>query len=62
MGILKVCLKFPFFPYTLPPITLLDTSFAHSPSTWLRGVRGEKYKIVKIAVFRMIFVTDCSLF
>ena len=41
------------------PITLLDASFAHCYSTLLRGGRGEKHKIVQIAVFPIIFVTDC---
>ena len=49
MRILKVCLKFPHFPSTLPMITLLDKSFSRSSSTWLRGVRGEKYKIVNFS-------------
>ena len=41
------------------PITLLDASFTHCPSTLLKGARGEKHKIVQIAVFPIIFVTDC---
>ena len=41
------------------PITWLDASFAHCSSTLLRGGRGEKHKIVQIAVFPIIFVTDC---
>ena len=40
------------------PITLLDASFAHCSSTLLREGRGEKNKIVQIAVFPIIFVTD----
>ena len=40
-------------------ITLLDESFAHCSSTLLRGGTGEKHKIVQIAVFPIIFVTDC---
>ena len=43
------------------PITLLDARFAHCSSTWLRRGRGEKHKIVQIAVYPIIFVTDCSL-
>ena len=42
------------------PITLLDASFAHCYSTLLRGGRGEKHKIAHIAVFPIIFVTDCQ--
>ena len=43
------------------PTTLLDASFAHCSSTWLRRGRGEKHKIVQIAVYPILFVTDCSL-
>ena len=48
-------------------VTWLDTSFAHCSSTLLRGgggggggrrAEGEKH-IVQIAVFPIIFVTDC---
>ena len=42
-------------------ITLLDASFVHCSSTLLRGRRGEKYKIIQIAVFPKNFVTDCSV-
>ena len=61
MGILKSTFK---IPPVLPiqccePITLLDASFAHCSSTLLRGGRGEKRKIVEIAVLPKIFVTDC---
>ena len=55
-----MCLKFPLSPIQCwEPITLLDASFAHCSSTLLRGGRGEKHKIVQIAVFPIIFVTDC---
>ena len=43
------------------PTTLLDASFAHCSSTWLRRGRREKHKIVQIAVYPILFVTDCSL-
>ena len=43
------------------PITWLDASFAHCFSTLLRGGRGEKHKIVQIAVFPIIFFTDGRL-
>ena len=54
-------LKFPLSPpiKCCKLITLLDASFAHCSSTLLRGGRGEKHKIVQIAVFPIIFVTDC---
>ena len=39
---------------------MLDANFAHCSSTLLRGGRGDKYKIVQIAVFPIIFVTDRS--
>ena len=39
---------------------MLDASFAHCSSTLLRGEKGEKHKIVQIAVFLIIFVTDSS--
>ena len=42
------------------PTTLLDASFAHCSSTLLRVGRGDKHKIVQIAVFPIIFVTDCG--
>ena len=51
-------LKLPLCPYC-EPITLLDANFAHCCSTWLRGGSGEKHKIVQIAVFLIIFLTDC---
>ena len=38
---------------------MLDESFAHCSSILLRGERGDKHKIVQIAVFPIIFVTDC---
>ena len=34
-------------------------SFAHCSSTLLRGRRGERHKIVQIAVFPIISLTDC---
>ena len=40
------------------PITLLDASFAHCSSTLLRRGRGEKHKIVQIAVFPILFAND----
>ena len=40
-------------------ITLLDASFTHCSPTLLRGGRGEKHKTVQIAVFPIIFVTNC---
>ena len=42
------------------PITLLDASFAHCSSTLLRETRGKKHKIVQIAGFPIIFVTECT--
>ena len=62
MGILKRVFKIPPLPLykCCEPITLLDASFAHYSSTLFRGGRGEKHKIVQIAVFPIIFVTDCS--
>ena len=39
---------------------MLETSFAHCSSTMLRRGRGKKHKIVQIAVFSIIFVSDCS--
>ena len=39
---------------------MLDANFAHCSSTLLRGERGDKHKIVQIAVFPIIFVTDPS--
>ena len=40
-------------------IIFLDASFARCSSTLLRWGRGEKHTIVQIAVFLIIFVTDC---
>ena len=60
MRILKSMFKIPPLPLC-EQITLLDASFAHCSSTLLRGGRGGKHKIVQIAVFPIIFVTDCSL-
>ena len=60
-GNFKKCVEnFPSPPIQCcEPITLLDASFAHYSSTLSRGGRGEKHKIVQIAVFPIIFVTDC---
>ena len=53
-------LKSPLSPIQCcEPITSLDARFAHCSSTLLRGRRGEKHKTVQIAVFPIIFVTDC---
>ena len=41
------------------PITSLDASFTRCFSTLLRGGRGQKHQIAQIAVFPIIFVTDC---
>ena len=40
---------------------MLDARFAHCSSTLLRRGRGEKDKVVQIAVFPIIFITDCRL-
>ena len=62
MGILKSVFKIPSLPLKqcCEQIALLDASFAHFYSTLGRGGRGEKHKIVQVAVFPIIFVTDCS--
>ena len=39
--------------------SFLGASFAHCSSTLLGGGRGEKHKIIQMAVFPIIFVTDC---
>ena len=59
--ILKRVFKLPPFPLIqcCEPIILLNASFAHCSTTLLRGGRGEKYAIVQIAVFPIIFVSDC---
>ena len=61
MGILNSLFKNPPSPPTQcwKPITYLDGSFAHCCSTLLRRGRGEKHEIALIAVFPIIFVTDC---
>ena len=61
MGILNSLFKNSPSPPTqcFKPITELDASFAHCFSTLLRGGRGEKHKIALVAVFPIIFVTDC---
>ena len=41
------------------PMTQLDESFARCFSSLLRGERGWKHEINQIAVFAVIFVTDC---
>ena len=41
------------------PIALLDASFAHCFSTLVSRKRGEKSKVVQVAVFPITFVTDC---
>ena len=60
MGILKSVFKISPLPYIqcCKPITLFDPSFTLCSSTFLRGGRGEEHKIVRIAVFPIIFVTD----
>ena len=40
-------------------ITLLDAGFAHCFSALLWGGRVEEHKIVQIALFTIIFLTDC---
>ena len=59
-GNFKKCFKNPHSPpiQCCKPITLLDGSFGHCSSILLRGGWGEKHKIVQIAVFPIIFVTD----
>ena len=63
MRIQKSVFKNPLSPpiQCCEPIKQLDTSFAHCFSILLRGGRGQKYEIVQIAVFPIIFVTDCRL-
>ena len=60
MGILKSVFKISSLPLIqcCKPVALLDASFVHCYSTLTRGGRGEKHKIVQVAVFRIIFVTD----
>ena len=41
------------------PIGLLDARFAHCCSTLVSRRRGEKNKVVQVAVFSITFVTDC---
>ena len=60
MGVLKSVFKIP--PPSIQccqPITLLIASFPHCSSTLLRGRSGGTHKVVQIAVFPIIFVTDC---
>ena len=60
MGILKSVFKIPPSPpiQCCELIILLNASFVHCSSTFLRRGRGEKHKIVQIAVFPIIFVID----
>ena len=60
MGILKSVFKISPLPHIqcCKPITLLDLSFNLCSSTFLRGGRGKEHKIVQIAIFPIIFVTD----
>ena len=62
-GNFKRCVwNFPSAPIQCcKPIILLDASFTHCSSTFLRRGRREKHKIVQTAVFFLIFVPDCSL-
>ena len=41
------------------PIGLLDARFAHCCSTLVSRRRGEKNKVVQVAVFSITFFTDC---
>ena len=53
-------LKFSLSPYTmLRTQNIAWRKFRHCSSKLLRGGRGEKNRIVQIAVFPIIFVTDC---
>ena len=61
MGILKSVFKNPPSPHIQcsEPIAKLDASFAHCFSILLRGGRGQQHEIALVAVFAIIFVTDC---
>ena len=61
MGILRSMFKnLPSPPIQCcEPIRWLDARFAPCLSPLLRGSRGKTSEIVQIAVFPIIFVTDC---
>ena len=56
-----MCLETPLLPYTiLWTHNIAWRNFAHCLSMFLRLGKGGKHKIFQMAVFLIIFVTDCG--